>query len=80
MSYITVDVNIDISNIMDEISDDDLEKEMKFRGYSFSKDITEQHGVTQEDLKQLLEIIDSLPRNWETDRLRDKIFRARNNP
>lgn len=76
MSYITVD--IDLCEIFDDIGDDELVKELTSRGYNCSKAADENYGFERKEFELLLEIIDSLPYNWELARLRDKIFISRN--
>lgn len=60
---------------LDEWTDRELVDEIRIRGYNCFKD----HSTVfiNSDWQMILEMIDSLPRGWEIDRLREKVLRAR---
>lgn len=75
---ITVDVDVYVDDVIDEISDQELIDELNSRGYSVIKD-AENIGFDREDYQYLIEMIDKQPFSWYTGRIRDKLFAARHN-
>jgi hypothetical protein len=73
MSYKTIETYVEVA--LDEWSDRELVDEMKFRGYTCTKDNS--NGFSNEDWEILLKLLDSVPETWETRRVRDKVFDAR---
>ena len=69
---VTVDVDVDIYDVINEIDDQDLIDELNRRGYNVTKDAED-----REDLNLLIEIIDQTPETIYTRRVRDKLMRAR---
>jgi hypothetical protein len=68
VTYKTIDVEIDL----DEWNDKELISEMKSRGYHcFNSNLDA--SFTNDDWDILLKLIDSNPKGWELDRVRDKI-------
>jgi broad-specificity NMP kinase len=78
MSYktVTVDVDVYIDDVINELNDQELIDELKHRGYSVIKGI-ENVGFEREDYDYLIEMLDKLPFSWYTRRIRDKLFTAR---
>ena len=79
MAYktVTVDVDVFIDDVLSDIDDADLVAELSSRGYVCIEEGTDREVFDKYDWRQLQEIVEQLPRNWETDRLRDKILDAR---
>ena len=78
MTYrtVTVDVDVYVDDVINEMSDQELIDELNSRGYAVIKD-AENTGFDREDWQFLLEMIDKTPETWYTRRVRDKIFQAR---
>lgn len=76
---VTVDVDVDIGDIIDNFDDEDLIDELNRRGYIVNKD-THPGGFDREDLQFLIEIIDQTPETIYSRRVRDKLFSARFTP
>jgi len=73
MTYKTIYTEVEVD--LDEWRDDELVKEMNSRGYTCFKDHVD--SFENSDWQMLLELIDGQPRNWEIDRVREKVFEAR---
>ena len=71
MTYVTVDVDIDL----DVFDDDELVEEVKARGYTVVEEEIEKFHM--EDWKLLLEIIDTVPETVYTRRVREKLMNQR---
>ena len=78
MAYrtVTVDVDVYVDDIIDDMDDQELIDELNNRGYSVSKD-PEREPFEREDWQLLLELVDSVPETVYTRRVRDKIMEAR---
>lgn len=74
---VTVDVDVFVDDVLDDIDDDDLVAELSSRGYVCIEEGSGREVFDKYDWLQLQEIVERLPRTWETDRLRDKILDAR---
>ena len=74
---VTVDVDVYVDDVINEADDQELIDELENRGYTCVKDDGAFEVFDKYDWLKLQEIVDQLPRNWETDRLRDKILDAR---
>lgn len=74
---VTVDVDVYVDDVINEADDQELIDELESRGYTCVKDGRAFEGFDKYDWLQLQEIIERLPRSWETERLRDKILDAR---
>jgi hypothetical protein len=55
MPTLTVDVDVDILDVIDEASDEDLIDEMNSRGYNVQKEEFDTSTIDREDLNYLLE-------------------------
>jgi uncharacterized FlgJ-related protein len=73
---VTVDVDVFVDDIIDEMDDQDFIDILESRGYIVSKD-TRAEGFDREDWQFLLEMIDKQPVTWYTRRVRDKVAEAR---
>jgi hypothetical protein len=62
---------------LDEFDDDELVEELELRGYVVTKDAPQDAGFDRYDWILLQELIDQQPRNYELDRLREKVMFAR---
>lgn len=72
---VTVDVDVYVDDIIDDMDDQDLIDELNSRGYTVSKD-TERESFEREDWRFLLELVDKNTETWYTRRVRDKLFEA----
>ena len=79
MSYrtVTVDVDVFVEDVINDAEDQELIDELESRGYTCVKDEVERELFDRYDWLQLQEIIERLPRSWETERLREKVVAAR---
>ena len=57
MPTVTVDVDVDILDVIDEASDEDLIDEMNSRGYNVQKEEFDTSTIDREDLNYLLELV-----------------------
>jgi len=57
MPTVTVDVDVDILDVIDEVSDEDLIAEMNSRGYNVQKEEFDTSTIDREDLNYLLELV-----------------------
>lgn len=73
--YVTVDVEVDISDIIDGIDDDVLLEEVKSRGYAVSTDATDILGNNEYDY--LIQLLGNMPFAWDTNRIREKLLLLR---
>jgi len=71
MRTVTVDVDVDIWEVIGEANDEDLIEEMKNRGYSVQKEPEEISVLDREDLNFLLNSVSDT--SWEGRRLYDKL-------
>jgi len=78
MTYktVTVDVDVYVDDVIDEMNDQELIDELNHRGYAVIKG-AENLGFDREDWQFLLEMIDKTPETWYTRRVRDKLFSVR---
>ncbi len=72
---VSVYVDVDVNDVIDEMDDQELIDELESRGYTVTKEPVVE-GFDREDWQFLLEMIDRQPPHWETRRLRDKLFEA----
>ena len=75
MPYVTVDVDLD--DVLDELSDKELLEELNERGYTAVRTEGYEALFDREDWQYLLEIVDKQPVTWYTRRVRDKLLEAR---
>ena len=73
---VTVDVDVYVDDVIDEMDDQELIDELNSRGYTVSKD-PERESFEREDWQFLLEMLDKNPETWYTRRVRDKVSEAR---
>lgn len=72
---VTVDVDVYIDDVIDEMRDQDLIDILEGRGYTVTKDV-ELQTFERADWHMLLNLLDSQNPNWELRRVRDKIMDA----
>lgn len=75
MSQKTFEAIAEVEVYLEEWSDQELIDELRSRGYSLYKNPSLR--INSSDWQTILEIIDQMPRNWETDRIREKVLRER---
>jgi hypothetical protein len=73
---VTVDVDVFVDDVIDEMNDRDLIDILEGRGYTVTKEPVVE-GFDREDWQFLLEMLDRQPPHWETRRVRDKVAEAR---
>lgn len=76
MSYktVTVDVDVYVDDVLNEMSDEDFIEVLKERGYCVTKEHSDEFD--REDWFYLIEMIDKIPETWYTRRVREKLLRA----
>ena len=72
---VTVDVDVYVDDVINEMDDQDLIDELNSRGYTVSKD-PERESFDREDWQFLLEMLDKHESNWYNRRVRDKLLEA----
>jgi hypothetical protein len=72
---ISVEAEVYIDDVVNQIDDQTLTSELKRRGY---KILDTDYNLQQEDYMFLLDLVDKQPQTWYTLRVRDKIFTALN--
>lgn len=72
---VTVDVDVYIDDVINEVDDQALIDELNSRGYTVTKD-PEREAFDREDWHFLLEMLDRQQPNWELRRVRDKLMDA----
>lgn len=72
---VTVDVEVYVDDVINEMDDQDFIDILESRGYTVSKDV-ERESFDREDWTLLLNLLDSQNSNWELRRVRDKIMDA----
>ena len=73
---VTVDVDVYVDDVINEMDDQELIDELNSRGYTVSKDEPAE-AFEREDWQFLLEMLDKTPETWYTRRVRDKVSEAR---
>jgi hypothetical protein len=73
---VTVDVDVYVDDVIDEMDDQDFIDILNSRGYTVSKD-PEREGFEREDWQFLLEMLDKTSQTWYTRRVREKVSEAR---
>jgi len=74
---VSVYVDVDVNDVLDELDDQDFIDILEGRGYTVSKE-PQAEGFEREDWQFLLELLDGQPEHWFTRRVRDKVAEARN--
>ena len=72
---VTVDVDVYVDDVIDEMDDQDFIDILESRGYTVSKD-PERELFDREDWHFLIEMIDKNTETWYTRRVRDKLMEA----
>ena len=73
---VTVDVDVYVDDVINEMDDQELIDELNGRGYTVTKDV-EREAFDREDWQFLLEMLDKTPETWYTRRVREKVSEAR---
>jgi len=73
---VTVDVDVYVDDVINEMDDQELIDELESRGYTVVKDEKVVEAFEREDWHFLLEILDKNPQTWYTRRVRDKLMEA----
>lgn len=74
---VTVDVDVYIDDVVDEMDDQDLIDELLSRGYYVAKGDEDPQVLDRDDWRKLEEILNELPYHWENEILRKKVIEAR---
>lgn len=72
---VTVDVEVYVDDVIDEMDDQELIDELESRGYTVTKGV-ERELFDREDWHFLLNLLDKQPTTWYTHRVRDKLMGA----
>jgi len=75
MPTVSVDVEVDVWDVIDEASDEDLIDEMNSRGYNVQKEEFDTSTIDREDLDYILERISDV--DWQGRRVYDKLKKLR---
>ena len=75
MPTVTMTVDVDVWDVIDEIDDDDLIQEIKDRGYNVQKEEYDVATLDREDLNYLLERVSDI--DWQGRRVYDKLKKLR---
>ena len=73
---VTVDVDVYVDDVIDEMDDQDFIDILEGRGYTVSKEPVVE-GFEREDWQFLLEMLDKTSQTWYTRRVREKLLEAR---
>ena len=73
---VTVDVDVYVDDVINEMDDQELIDELVSRGYTVVKG-DEQEVFDRDDWSLLLEMVDKQPTTWYNRRIRDKLLEAR---
>ena len=72
---VTVDVDVFVDDVIDEMDDQDFIDILESRGYTVTKDV-EREAFDREDWHFLLEMLDKQQVTWYNRRVRDKLMEA----
>ena len=72
---VTVDVDVFVDDVLDEMDDQDFIDILEGRGYTVTKE-PKVEGFDREDWQFLIEMLDKNPETWYTRRVRDKLLEA----
>lgn len=72
---VTVDVDVYVDDVINEMDDQELIDELNSRGYTVTKD-PERESFEREDWHFLLDMLDKNAQTWYTRRVRDKLLEA----
>lgn len=73
---VTVDVDVYVDDVINEMDDQELIDELSSRGYTVLKDEKVVEAFEREDWHFLLDMLDKNPQTWYTRRVRDKLMEA----
>lgn len=73
---VTVDVDVNVDDVLDELDDQDFIDILEGRGYTVTKEV-EREVFDREDWQFLLDMIDKFPVTWYTRRVREKLSELR---
>jgi len=73
---VSVYVDVDVNDVIDEMDDQDFIDILEGRGYTVTKGV-DVETFDREDWQFLLEMVDKTPLTWYTRRVRDKLLSAR---
>jgi hypothetical protein len=73
---VSVYVDVDVNDVLDELDDQDFIDILEGRGYTVSKG-PDAEGFEREDWQFLLEMLDKTSQTWYTRRIREKVSEAR---
>lgn len=73
---VTVDVDVYVDDVINEMDDQELIDELSSRGYTVIKDEKVVEAFEREDWHFLLDMLDKNPQTWYTRRVRDKLMEA----
>ena len=73
---VTVDVDVYVDDVINEMDDQELIDELSSRGYTVIKDEKVVEAFEREDWHFLLDMLDKNPQTWYTRRVRDKLMDA----
>lgn len=80
MSTVSVYVDVDVDDVLDELDDEELVEELESRGYTCKKDPSDfEDALTKEEINSILTLIahhdvGTRPLHWEWQRIRDKLM------
>ena len=74
---LTVDVDVYVDDVINEMDDQELIDELNSRGYTVTKDADFVKAFEREDWQFLLEMLDNNPQTWYVRRVREKLLEAR---
>ena len=72
---VTVDVDVYVDDVINEMDDQELIDELNSRGYTVSKEPVPE-SFEREDWHFLLDMLDKNAQTWYTCRVRDKLLEA----
>lgn len=70
---VTVDVDVYVDDVINEMDDQDFIDILEGRGYTVTKDV-DREAFDREDWHFLLEMLDKNAQTWYTLRVRDKLM------
>ena len=73
---VTVDVDVYVDDVINDMDDQDFIDILEGRGYTVTKDV-EREAFERADWQFLLELLDRQQATWYTRRVRDKLLEAR---
>jgi hypothetical protein len=74
---VTVDVDVYVDDVIDEMDDQDFIDILNNRGYHVQKDPVEHNDIDKFELDFLLDLVDKNNKDVYTNRVRDKLHKLR---